>query len=549
MSSFLTIPLSEIKKFLRYYNLPIPSDQEAAYGLVWEYLIENEGLMIPSVYLEDFVLAYNHQDKIENIQKISTSSILTRSDQELLGLFPSWDLTAINRERTIRILGYLDLLDNDLSVFDNLPFDVLSTIGRYLDTRTLLWYTRISRRMASLFIESQQLLEIMRIKLQPKVRVDLSLVSKEELGYWLKRENSIPIAAGGDHSLFLNSQGQVLSCGSNKQGQSGQPGWDIESEPTIIQDPEDELGKVVAIAAGAEHSLFLVGYSTAISPPEPAVLNSRGEVWACGRGGTELYFLIECIDFTTTKITAISTGETYSLFLDSNGRVLVADNETIFSRENDYDEDEEPEPHFISPLENFEDIVAVSAGDKYNLLLSAQGQVYDLGSDGITPTLITGLGDSPIISLSSGGKHALILNAKGQVYILGSTYYAQAEMIGLITPILIDQGISEISIVAVAAGEKHSLLLNAEGQVFSFGQGYYGQLGLGDRGDRLFPTLIGGLGESPIIAMAAGREHSMLLNSQGRVFTFGEGSYGQLGLGEVGWGNVTIPEMIENLVL
>jgi alpha-tubulin suppressor-like RCC1 family protein len=48
-------------------------------------------------------------------------------------------------------------------------------------------------------------------------------------------------------------------------------------------------------------------------------------------------------------------------------------------------------------------------------------------------------------------------------------------------------------IIAISAGGEHSLIMNSQGQVFGFGNNTDGRLGLGDTDDKYSPTLIEGL--------------------------------------------------------
>ncbi len=70
----------------------------------------------------------------------------------------------------------------------------------------------------------------------------------------------IAIAAGDGHSLVLTSTGQVFAFGGNHGGQLGVStntgGFTPNPTPTLL-DPRGLEGSVVAIAAGAEHSLLL----------------------------------------------------------------------------------------------------------------------------------------------------------------------------------------------------------------------------------------------------------------------------------------------------
>jgi alpha-tubulin suppressor-like RCC1 family protein len=75
-------------------------------------------------------------------------------------------------------------------------------------------------------------------------------------------------AAGGDHSLFLRSDGKVFACGRNDYGQLGNDTYTNSSTPIAIL--TTNIGTslpITAISAGYVHSLFL---------------RSDGKVFACG---------------------------------------------------------------------------------------------------------------------------------------------------------------------------------------------------------------------------------------------------------------------------
>jgi hypothetical protein len=99
-----------------------------------------------------------------------------------------------------------------------------------------------------------------------------------------------------------------------------------------------------------------------------------------------------------------------------------------------------------------------------------------------------------------------------------------------------------VRIVQVSAGGglvrvAHSLLLTSTGRVLSFGQNSYGQLGHGyDPGnvlsDCLRPRYIDALKNLKCICVSAGELHSGAVTIDGDVYTWGEGFCGQLGLGD-----------------
>ncbi|KFM80172.1 putative E3 ubiquitin-protein ligase MYCBP2, partial [Stegodyphus mimosarum] len=90
---------------------------------------------------------------------------------------------------------------------------------------------------------------------------------------------------------------------------------------------------------------------------------------------------------------------------------------------------------------------------------------------------------------------------------------------------------TEVPVVQIACGLHHNVLLCQNGDVYTFGNNQHGQLGLGDFMIRGTPTLLkypSSLQSSTIIQIAAGSCHTVLLNSLGQVYTFGSNQRGQL---------------------
>ncbi|DBA04654.1 TPA: hypothetical protein N0F65_012237 [Lagenidium giganteum] len=92
---------------------------------------------------------------------------------------------------------------------------------------------------------------------------------------------------------------------------------------------------------------------------------------------------------------------------------------------------------------------------------------------------------------------------------------------------------SDVAVTSVAAGGMHSLALDSTGAVWSWGDNSYGQLGLEvDDKSRHAPSAIAVTIKSPAQSIAAGWGHSALVADNGSaVYTFGWGLYHQLGHG------------------
>jgi alpha-tubulin suppressor-like RCC1 family protein len=90
-----------------------------------------------------------------------------------------------------------------------------------------------------------------------------------------------------------------------------------------------------------------------------------------------------------------------------------------------------------------------------------------------------------------------------------------------------DEAVSVASVSpTIAAGESHSLVLKTDGSLWSFGNNGDGQLGRTSQSDS-GPTLTQVM--SGVSAVAAGRAHSLALKTDGSLWSFGHNGSGELG--------------------
>ncbi|XP_034033116.1 probable E3 ubiquitin-protein ligase HERC3 [Thalassophryne amazonica] len=90
-----------------------------------------------------------------------------------------------------------------------------------------------------------------------------------------------------------------------------------------------------------------------------------------------------------------------------------------------------------------------------------------------------------------------------------------------------------VAVSQVACGSQHSVALTRDGQVYTWGQNSRGQLGLGTRqSGAASPQHLPTLSAVPLVHVAAGGEQSFALSLSGNVFGWGRNDCGQLGLGD-----------------
>jgi alpha-tubulin suppressor-like RCC1 family protein len=305
------------------------------------------------------------------------------------------------------------------------------------------------------------------------------------------------IAGGGNHTLALRSDGQVLSWGDNTYGQLGDGTTVNQAVPVEVQARND----IVAIAAGYYHSL---------------ALKSDGTILFWDNNG-----FIPVVMSRASKTIAISAGEAHSMALQSDGTVLswgsnssgqLGDGTTTTQTNN-----AQPNPVSVVSANN---IVSIAAGGHHSLALKSDGTVLSWGyngsgqlGDGTTTSQSTPVAVATtdnVISIAAGSYHSLAIKSDGTLLSWGSN-------IGLI-PVSVG-GASNI--IAIAAGYEDSFALKSNGTMLSWGYNAFGQLGNG--------TQSGILGVSKVVAISAGFYHAVALRADGTMLSWGNDSYGQLG--------------------
>jgi alpha-tubulin suppressor-like RCC1 family protein len=191
-------------------------------------------------------------------------------------------------------------------------------------------------------------------------------------------------------------------------------------------------------------------------------------------------------------------------------------------------------------------IASVSASSTHTLTQSDDGAVYSFGrgsggrlghgdeEDQWSPKVIEALSGVHVCAVSAGHHHSLVLSADGTVYSCGFGFSAalgHGSNEDRWTPSVI-RGLQGVHVVGLAAGIDHSLALESDGKVRSWGNGVHGQLGHGTQDTQLAPHAIETLENVRLCAVAAGNGYSLVLGVNGEVYSFGKGNSGRLGHGD-----------------
>mmetsp|Transcript_2765 Transcript_2765/g.7800 ORF Transcript_2765/g.7800 Transcript_2765/m.7800 type:complete len:497 (+) Transcript_2765:160-1650(+) len=182
----------------------------------------------------------------------------------------------------------------------------------------------------------------------------------------------------------------------------------------------------------------------------------------------------------------------------------------------------------------------VSAGGMHSIALTDSGQVLMWGERWGDFSLVVQRhpsylpGIKNIAKISAGAFHNLALTRDGEVLSWGTNDFGQ---LGIGTTEYATDPVSvwdlEKEIADVVAGGWHSLAINKDGEVLTWGRGEYGRLGVGDRSGsvKLRPCHVVDMSNHFVVQASCGGTHTMLLTDQGRMFVTGRGSFGRLGIG------------------
>jgi alpha-tubulin suppressor-like RCC1 family protein len=185
----------------------------------------------------------------------------------------------------------------------------------------------------------------------------------------------------------------------------------------------------------------------------------------------------------------------------------------------------------------------VAAGAYHAVFLDKKGQVWAWGQNtagqlgrGNANATPSGVPEKvgvlpPIQGIAAGAAHTLALDVEGQVWVWGQNASGQAGLGTAGGTVLVPTKVPSLSgIQAVAAGANFSLALDEQGRLWAWGQNTAGQVGIGSTSAAVAtPALVAGL--PSLRAVAAGLNHVLALDTGGRVWAWGQNSFGQVGTG------------------
>ncbi|KAL1807304.1 hypothetical protein DCAR_0833174 [Daucus carota subsp. sativus] len=372
-----------------------------------------------------------------------------------------------------------------------------------------------------------------------------------------RREKSQAIAGPG-HSIAVTSKGTVYSFGSNSSGQLGHGTMEEDWRPRPIRSLQGI--RIIQAAAGAGRTMLI---------------SDAGQVYAIGKDSFgEAEYGAQGINVVNTPqlvdslknifVVQAAIGNFFTAVLSREGRVYTFS----WGNENKIGHQTEPndlDPHpLLGALENIP-VVQIAAGYCYLLALACQPSgmsVYSVGcglggklghgtrTDEKLPRLIEQfrtLNIQPAV-VAAGAWHAAVVGSDGRVCTWGWGRYGclghgneDCESVPKVV-----ESLSKVKAVHVATGDYTTFVVSDEGNVYSFGCGESSSLGhntaaADEQGNRhtnvLSPEMVTSLKQvnERVVQISLTNSiywnaHTFALTESGKLFAFGAGDKGQLGV-------------------
>jgi alpha-tubulin suppressor-like RCC1 family protein len=395
---------------------------------------------------------------------------------------------------------------------------------------------------------------------------------------------AIAVAGGLNFGNALLGNGQVAAWGADDAYQlgdntTGAVGCSCQVTPVMVQKSTGgNLTNVKQVMSGDRYTLALLGNGTVVS------WGYNGSHQACTATSGAIHLATPIAGLTNVK--EVATGAATSDFLKDDGTVWACGR-------NDFGEIGTTGQAVLTDAQALTQVCLVySAGSCTTPLtgvvhISASAEhafavvnppgvvAWGFNGDSTTGPGKAGFGDvgdgttasklvpanvstlTDVIAIAGGWDHTLAVDSQGGVWswgenlngALGTTAVAVGSYSAVPVKVMDVGGAagSQLThVIAVGAGRGHSLALKSDGTVFAWGGNSAGQLGDNTTTQRTTPvaTTMTSLGSAT--HLSAGETHSLATNTAGQVYAWGTGTDLELGQGAA-TGSLHVPTLVTGL--
>ncbi|MBO5413506.1 MAG: hypothetical protein J6A29_04350, partial [Clostridia bacterium] len=298
-----------------------------------------------------------------------------------------------------------------------------------------------------------------------------------------------------------------------------QKAYYVNSEGTLtcFSDEHEELKNKKIVS-----SLFRGG-SLALVTEDGKAYGSAGGVVICYNDSVE-----ELKDKKIVKIDFYTSG---FIFILDSGELLLGF-ETLSSLNEQY---EALQGKRIMGYDSINKLVWLEGGESY----------YSINDDAIVnfSDMEVFLQEKNIVQIAANYDNFTAVDINDKVWTWGDNWYGQlgdGTEKDSSTPICIsdieDNSLNGVKIKQISSGQAHTVVIDENGKVWTWGNNEVGQLGEGTETNRSTPICISNMEENPlngikIKQISAGSSHTVALDENDKIWTWGWNHYGQLGDG------------------
>ncbi|KAL5216556.1 hypothetical protein ABZP36_007957 [Zizania latifolia] len=346
------------------------------------------------------------------------------------------------------------------------------------------------------------------------------------------------VSAGASHSVALLAGNVLCSWGRGEDGQLGHGDADDRLVPTVLSG--FDAPRITSVICGADHT-------TAYSEDKQQVYSwGWGDFGRLGHGNSSDVFTpqpvkalqgiqikqIACGDSHCLAVTM--AGEVQSWGRNQNGQLGLGTTEDSLL------------PQKIQAFEGV-CVKMIAAGAEHTAAVTEDGDLYGWGwgrygnlglgdrNDRLVPEKVSAVEGEKMVLVACGWRHTITISSSGSLYTYGWSKYGQlghGDFEDHLVPHKLE-ALKDSSISQISGGWRHTMALTSDGKLYGWGWNKFGQVGVGDNVDHCFPVQVKFPEEQKVAQVACGWRHTLAFTEKKNVFSWGRGTSGQLGHGEI----------------
>lgn len=300
-------------------------------------------------------------------------------------------------------------------------------------------------------------------------------------------ETLVDAASGVDFQIYLTGEGRLYGIGDNQQGELGQ-GSGAKLDYETLENITDNVALPIAggssqnrtITAGADFSVIIKTDGKAYATGE----NYFGQLGQGDLESRENFVDMQGDGVSNSNIVAVSAGADFVLLLNEAGEVLGAGDNGFGQIK---DGGEELYNKLTTVYSNASNPAkAIATGSRHSIILLDNGQVITLGDNNFKQRNIDVIGE--VAEIAAGSYHSIVRMKDGSVYGVGSNIdqqiiehtsanTSQHKYCESMVKILDAGTVSADKIRTIAAGYDFSMIVKSDETVMGLGNKDKNQLG------------------------------------------------------------------------